>query len=87
MKLLSPLCIIQDNLLRKTGNKSLHTEFLQLLSMKCSFSLFGLEHVRCIFDRLSGDRFRNKHLEDSSVQLLLVRDSHFNFFLIKVKLR
>ncbi|XP_010322915.1 sister chromatid cohesion protein PDS5 homolog B isoform X2 [Solanum lycopersicum] len=67
----------RDNLLRKTGNKSLHTEFLQLLSMKCSFSLFGLEHVRCIFDRLSGDRFRNKHLEDSSVQLLLTILSAF----------
>lgn len=67
----------RDNLLRKTGNKSLHTEFLQLLSMKCSFNLFGLEHVRCIFDHLSGDRFRNKHLEDSSVQLLLTILSAF----------
>lgn len=78
IKILSSLCIIQDNLLRKTDNKNLHSEFLQLLSMKCSYNLFGLEHVRCIFDHLLGDRFGKKHLEDSSVQLLLVRDkSHY----------
>ncbi|CAN4099678.1 unnamed protein product [Withania somnifera] len=67
----------RDNLLRNSGDKNLHTEFLQLLSMKCSFNLFGLEHVRCIFDHLSGDRFGNKHLEVSSVQLLLTILSAF----------
>lgn len=78
MKILLSLCIIQENLLRKTRDKNLHTEFLQLLSMKCSFNLFGSEHVRCIFDHLSGNRFGNKHLEDSSVQLLLVRKITLN---------
>ncbi|PHT45544.1 hypothetical protein CQW23_14702 [Capsicum baccatum] len=67
----------RENLLRKTRDKNLHTEFLQLLSMKCSFNLFGSEHVRCIFDHLSGNRFGNKHLEDSSVQLLLTILSAF----------
>lgn len=67
----------RDNLLRKTDNKNLHSEFLQLLSMKCSYNLFGLEHVRCIFDHLLGDRFGKKHLEDSSVQLLLTILSAF----------
>ncbi|XP_059299133.1 sister chromatid cohesion protein PDS5 homolog B isoform X2 [Lycium ferocissimum] len=67
----------RDNLLRKIGDKNLHTEFVQLLSMKCSFNLFGSEHVRCIVDHLSGDRFGNKHLEDSSVQLLLTILSAF----------
>ncbi|XP_055832582.1 sister chromatid cohesion protein PDS5 homolog B isoform X3 [Solanum dulcamara] len=67
----------RDDLLRMTGNKNLHTEFLQLLPMKCSFNLFGLEHVRCIFDHLSDDRFGSKHLEDSAVQLLLTILSAF----------
>ncbi|KAJ8563635.1 hypothetical protein K7X08_032087 [Anisodus acutangulus] len=67
----------RDNLLRKIGDKNSHTEFLQLLSMKCSFNLFGSEHMRCILDHLSDDRFGNKHLEDSSVQLLLTILSTF----------
>lgn len=71
---LSALCIIQDNLLREIGDKNPHAEFLQLVSMKCSFNLFGSEHVRCILSHLSDDRYGNRHLEDSSVQLLLVRE-------------
>lgn len=71
---LSALCIIQDNLLREIGDKNPHAEFLQLLFMKCSFNLFGSEHVRCILSHLSDDRYGNRHLEDSSVQLLLVRE-------------
>ncbi|XP_033513632.1 sister chromatid cohesion protein PDS5 homolog B isoform X8 [Nicotiana tomentosiformis] len=67
----------KDNLLREIGDKNPHAEFLQLLSMKCSFNLFGSEHVRCILSHLSDDRFGNKHLEDSSVQLLLTILSAF----------
>ncbi|XP_009764562.1 sister chromatid cohesion protein PDS5 homolog B isoform X5 [Nicotiana sylvestris] len=67
----------RDNLLREIGDKNPHAEFLQLLSMKCSFNLFGSEHVCCILRHLADDRFRNKHLEDSSVQLLLTILSAF----------
>nr|XP_009764566.1 PREDICTED: sister chromatid cohesion protein PDS5 homolog A isoform X8 [Nicotiana sylvestris] len=67
----------KDNLLREIGDKNPHAEFLQLLSMKCSFNLFGSEHVCCILRHLADDRFRNKHLEDSSVQLLLTILSAF----------
>ncbi|XP_019257336.1 PREDICTED: sister chromatid cohesion protein PDS5 homolog A isoform X3 [Nicotiana attenuata] len=67
----------RDNLLREIGDKNPHAEFLQLLSMKCSLNLFGSEHVRCILSHLSDDRFGNKHLEDSSIQLLLTILSAF----------
>ncbi|XP_075075376.1 sister chromatid cohesion protein PDS5 homolog B isoform X5 [Nicotiana tabacum] len=67
----------RDNLLREIGDKNPHAEFLQLVSMKCSFNLFGSEHVCCILRHLADDRFRNKHLEDSSVQLLLTILSAF----------
>ncbi|XP_075075382.1 sister chromatid cohesion protein PDS5 homolog B isoform X11 [Nicotiana tabacum] len=67
----------KDNLLREIGDKNPHAEFLQLVSMKCSFNLFGSEHVCCILRHLADDRFRNKHLEDSSVQLLLTILSAF----------
>ncbi|XP_016466171.1 sister chromatid cohesion protein PDS5 homolog B isoform X6 [Nicotiana tabacum] len=67
----------KDNLLREIGDKNPHAEFLQLLFMKCSFNLFGSEHVRCILSHLSDDRYGNRHLEDSSVQLLLTILSAF----------
>ncbi|XP_016466169.1 sister chromatid cohesion protein PDS5 homolog B isoform X1 [Nicotiana tabacum] len=67
----------RDNLLREIGDKNPHAEFLQLLFMKCSFNLFGSEHVRCILSHLSDDRYGNRHLEDSSVQLLLTILSAF----------
>ncbi|KAA8538477.1 hypothetical protein F0562_027977 [Nyssa sinensis] len=62
----------RDNFLRKIGDRHLHFGFLRLLSSKCLFNIFDSEHVRCILDHLSSDKFGNKNLEASSVKLLLV---------------
>ncbi|CAA2988300.1 sister chromatid cohesion PDS5 homolog A isoform X2 [Olea europaea subsp. europaea] len=65
-----------DEYCRKIGDQNL-SEFLQLLVMKCSFNVFSFDHVRCILDCLSSDRFENKHLKNYSVQLLLTIISAF----------
>ncbi|KAK3041371.1 hypothetical protein RJ639_001569, partial [Escallonia herrerae] len=54
----------RDNLLRKIGDKHSIFGFLRLLSSKCSYNIFSSELVHSV-------RFGNKHLEDSSLKLLL----------------
>ncbi|XP_059630755.1 sister chromatid cohesion protein PDS5 homolog B isoform X2 [Cornus florida] len=67
----------RDDFLRKIGDKHPHFGFLRSLSMKCLFNIFSSEHVRCILDHLSSDRFGNKELEASSMKLLLAIISTF----------
>ncbi|KAM7514857.1 hypothetical protein LguiA_004440 [Lonicera macranthoides] len=69
--------ITRDNLLRKIENKDPNAGFLELLSTKCLFNIFSMEHVQYILDHLSRDRLGNKHLGDSSIKLLLVIISAF----------
>lgn len=59
--------------MRKVGNWSPPFEFLTLLSAKCSLNIFSSGHIYCIFSYLTdAGCVWNKHLKDSSVQLLLV---------------
>ncbi|KAK2999347.1 hypothetical protein RJ639_023355, partial [Escallonia herrerae] len=61
----------RDNLLRKIGDKHSIFGFLRLLSSKCLYNIFSSELVHSILDHISTVRFGNKHLEDSSLKLLL----------------
>ncbi|KAJ0629705.1 putative sister chromatid cohesion protein Pds5 [Helianthus annuus] len=64
--------IIRDNFVKKI--KDLHTdfEFLQLLATKCSFNLFSSDHVRCILDNLSENKFGQATLKKACVALLMI---------------
>lgn len=68
--------ILRDKFLKLIGNKHPEFEFLQLLTSKCLY-IFDSEHVRCIVDCLSSNRYIDKHLEDSSINLLLTIISIF----------
>uniref|UniRef100_A0A5B6YQ09 Sister chromatid cohesion protein PDS5 homolog A n=1 Tax=Davidia involucrata TaxID=16924 RepID=A0A5B6YQ09_DAVIN len=67
----------RDSFLRKIGDRHPHFGFLRLLSSKCLFNIFSSEHVCCILNHLSSDKFGNKNLEASSVKLLLAIISTF----------
>ncbi|KAJ7965575.1 sister chromatid cohesion protein PDS5-like A isoform X1 [Quillaja saponaria] len=68
---------IRDKFLKMERDKDKYFEFLSQLSSKCSYNIFNSEHVRCILDYLSTIETGNKHLEDSSMELLLVIISNF----------
>ncbi|KAI7739411.1 hypothetical protein M8C21_010754 [Ambrosia artemisiifolia] len=73
--------IIRDNIVRKI--KDLHTdvEFLQLLATKCSFNLFSSDHVRCILDNLSENKFGQGNLKKACVALLMIIVNSFPLLL------
>ncbi|KAF7829837.1 sister chromatid cohesion protein PDS5-like protein A isoform X1 [Senna tora] len=62
---------IQDKVLKMIGESNPYFEFLCSLFSKCSYNIFSTDHVNYILDYLSNTTFGNKHLEDSSVKLLL----------------
>ncbi|PIA47377.1 hypothetical protein AQUCO_01400210v1 [Aquilegia coerulea] len=62
---------IRGALLGRVEKKHPLYEFLRVLSLKCSCNIFGSEHVRLILSDLSEKNLVNKHLEKSSVNLLL----------------
>ncbi|XP_044511885.1 sister chromatid cohesion protein PDS5 homolog A isoform X2 [Mangifera indica] len=66
-------------LLKLVGEKHPDFDFLQLLSSKCMY-IFDSDHVRCIVDGLSSNKFRDKQLE-ASVNLLLAIVSMFPLLL------
>ncbi|KAK4391079.1 Sister chromatid cohesion protein pds5 [Sesamum angolense] len=64
----------KDVYLRELGDRKALSEFIHLWT-KCSFNIFGSEHIQYILDCLCGDEPEKKHLKDYQVQLLLVRDA------------
>ncbi|KAK4429654.1 Sister chromatid cohesion protein pds5 [Sesamum alatum] len=62
---------IKDVYLRELGDRKALSEFIHLLWTKCSFNIFGSEHVQYILDCLCGDEPEKKHLKDYQVQFLL----------------
>ncbi|KAL9449811.1 hypothetical protein AB3S75_011691 [Citrus x aurantiifolia] len=68
--------ILRDKFLKLIGNKHPEFEFLQLLTSKCLY-IFDSELVRCIVNGLSSNIYADKHLEDSSINLLLAIISIF----------
>ncbi|XP_059435125.1 sister chromatid cohesion protein PDS5 homolog B isoform X2 [Corylus avellana] len=61
----------RDKFLKTMGGRDPQYEFLCSLSSKCSYNIFGSEHIQCILDYLSSNRSGNKLLEASSANLLL----------------
>ncbi|KAL0438095.1 UNVERIFIED_CONTAM: Sister chromatid cohesion protein pds5 [Sesamum latifolium] len=61
----------KDVYLRELGDQKALSEFIHLLWTKCSFNIFGSEHIQYILDCLCGDEPEKKHLKDYQVQLLL----------------
>nr|XP_023895228.1 sister chromatid cohesion protein PDS5 homolog A isoform X3 [Quercus suber] len=68
---------IRDKFLKTVGDRHPHFEFLSSLSSKCSHNIFGSEHIQCILEHLSGNRYGTKLLEASSAKLLLAIISIF----------
>ncbi|KAJ4700670.1 sister chromatid cohesion protein PDS5-like A isoform X1 [Melia azedarach] len=68
--------IARDKFLRLIGDKHPEFDFLQLLSSKCLY-IVDSEHVRCIVDGLSSNKFEDKNLEVASIELLLAIISVF----------
>lgn len=66
---------LKENLVKDFGEQHLNSEFLQLLLKKCFFNIFGSEHVSCILNQLTGEIFGDQILKDSSMKLLLVRET------------
>ncbi|KAL7117964.1 hypothetical protein ACP275_03G105700 [Erythranthe tilingii] len=62
---------------RELGDRKALSEFLLLLSKKCSLNIFGSEPVHYILNCLSGDKAEKKHLKNYQVQLLLTIISAF----------
>ncbi|XP_010242780.1 PREDICTED: sister chromatid cohesion protein PDS5 homolog A isoform X2 [Nelumbo nucifera] len=60
-----------DKFLKLMGDKQLHNEFLRMLSAKCLHNIFSSDHIHCILDCLARKDVGNKHLEASSVNLLM----------------
>ncbi|KAG7980769.1 hypothetical protein I3843_05G200200 [Carya illinoinensis] len=67
----------RDKFLKILGDRHPLFEFLRSLSSKCSYNIFGSEHVHCILDHLSCNRSGNRLLEASSAKLLLAIISIF----------
>ncbi|XP_062146859.1 sister chromatid cohesion protein PDS5 homolog B isoform X2 [Alnus glutinosa] len=61
----------RDKFLKTIGGRHPQYEFLCSLSSKCSYNIFGSDHIQCILDYLSSNRSGNKLLEASSANLLL----------------
>ncbi|GFP89800.1 sister chromatid cohesion protein pds5 homolog a [Phtheirospermum japonicum] len=53
----------KDVYLRELGDQKALSEFIHLLSRKCSFNIFSFEHVHYILDCLSSDEAEKKHLK------------------------
>ncbi|KAK4572835.1 hypothetical protein RGQ29_031022 [Quercus rubra] len=68
---------IRDKFLKTVGDRHPHFEFLSSLSSKCSHNIFGSEHIQCILEHLSDNRYGTKLLEASSAKLLLAIISIF----------
>lgn len=61
----------REELLQRIEDKHPLYEFLRVLSLKCSFNLFGSEHVHHILSNLSRLNNGHTHLEASEIDLLL----------------
>ncbi|KAI3777313.1 hypothetical protein L1987_47113 [Smallanthus sonchifolius] len=64
--------IIRDNFVRKITDMRTDFDFLQSLATKCSFNIFSSDHVRCILDHLSEDKFGQGNLKKACVALLMI---------------
>ncbi|OVA03847.1 hypothetical protein BVC80_8065g3 [Macleaya cordata] len=62
---------IRDSFLKRIGNKHPLYDFLRTLSAKCSFNIFGSEHVLCILSDLSRKHVGSKNMNASSINLLM----------------
>ena len=69
---------LQDDLLKILGMKHPLYEFLNTLSMKCSYVLFNKEHVKAILEEIVAQKSaENAQRTQSSMNLLVVRAYHF----------
>ncbi|KAL7603365.1 hypothetical protein Lser_V15G19189 [Lactuca serriola] len=66
--------IMRDNCVSKSKMKDMQLdfEFLQSLTTKCSYNIFSFDHVSCILDHLSEDKFQEAKLKNACVSLLMV---------------
>jgi sister-chromatid-cohesion protein PDS5 len=65
--------VIQRNLLERIDDKHPRHEFLKILSVKCSYTLFGREHMRALVKQLEEyNKLGDEKLLRASMGLLVV---------------
>ncbi|XP_023643713.1 sister chromatid cohesion protein PDS5 homolog A isoform X2 [Capsella rubella] len=64
--------IIKEKFLKTIGPKHSLSQFLRILSTKCSPNIFSSEHVQCLLNQLCGSTSVNTQLKAASIRLLLV---------------
>lgn len=73
---------IRDDLLKRMGERHPQHEFLKTLSLKCSYILFGTDHVKAVLRQsLANKRASNQSLLNATIDLLLKIVSFFPFLL------
>jgi hypothetical protein len=71
---------MQEELLKRIGEKHPQYDFMMVLATKCSYLLFGREHVRAILKEISAFKSsESKDLAATSLDLLVV-STHYNSF-------
>ncbi|KAH9325840.1 hypothetical protein KI387_006018, partial [Taxus chinensis] len=74
---------IREDLLKRIGERHPQHEFLKTLSLKCSYMLFGMEHVKAVLKQSLADRtVSNQALQIAGMDLLL---KILSFFPVLVK--
>ena len=73
---------IRDDLLKRMGERHPQHEFLKTLSLKCSYILFGTDHVKAVLRQsLANKMASNQSLLNATIDLLLKIVSFFPFLL------
>jgi len=73
---------IRDDLLKRMGERHPQHEFLKTLSLKCSYILFGTDHVKAVLRQsLANKMALNQSLLNAAIDLLLKIVSFFPFLL------
>lgn len=73
---------IRDDLLKRMGERHPQHEFLKILSLKCSYMLFGTDHVKAVLRQsLANKMASNQSLLNAGIDLLLKIASFFPFLL------
>lgn len=69
---------IREDLLKRIGEKHPQYEFMKILGTKCSYILFGKEHLKALLGQIDQTRASGKEkMLEASMGLLVVFTSHF----------
>lgn len=77
---------INDDLLKRIGESHPQHEFMRVLALRCSFRIFGKEHVKALLEEVtSNTHFSNKDTMAAGLSLLAEFSGFFPFLIQDVK--